>query len=98
LKKGAEMVTKRIFFILLALMLAVSISLIGCGGGEQEEEEEEEEEAPTAVLIGATLPQTGDFAGFGWQGWGMQAAVDDWNGTSEYRTGFDGWGTRPSIT
>jgi len=75
------MLKKRIFFILLALVLAVSISLIGCGGGEQEEEEEEEEEAPTAVLIGATLPETGDFAGFGWQGWGMQAAVDDWNDT-----------------
>ena len=33
--------TKRILFILLALVLAVSISLIGCGGGQQEEEEEE---------------------------------------------------------
>ena len=73
------MLKKRIFFILLALVLAVSISLIGCGGGEQEEEEEEE--APTAVLIGATLPQTGIFSGFGEQGWGMQKAVDDWNDT-----------------
>jgi len=73
------MLKKRIFFILLALVLAVSISLIGCGGGEQEEEEEEEEEAPTAVVIGATLPESGIFAGFGQQGFGMQAAVDDWN-------------------
>jgi hypothetical protein len=55
-KKGGEMLKKRILFILLALVLAVSISLIGCGGGQQEEEEEEEEEeepppAATIVLV-----------------------------------------------
>jgi branched-chain amino acid transport system substrate-binding protein len=70
---------KRILFIFLAVVLALSIGLIGCNGGEQEEEEEEE--APTEVLLGATLPQTGIFAGFGEQGWGMQKAVDDWNDT-----------------
>ena len=75
------MVKKRILFILLALALAVSISLIGCGGNGQQEEEEEEEEGPTEVLLGATLPQTGIFSGFGQQGWGMQKAVDDWNET-----------------
>jgi ABC-type branched-subunit amino acid transport system substrate-binding protein len=38
-------------------------------------------EVPTAVKLGATLPVTGIFAGFGQQGWGMQKAVDDWNET-----------------
>jgi len=38
-------------------------------------------EVPTEVLLGATLPETGIFAGFGEQGWGMQKAVDDWNDT-----------------
>ncbi len=35
--------------------------------------------APTRVRLGATLPVTGIFAGFGEQGFGMQKAVDDWN-------------------
>ena len=61
--------------ILLAVALALSVGLIGCGGGEQEEEEE----APTEVVLGATLPITGIFAGFGEQGFGMQKAVDDIN-------------------
>jgi len=43
--------TKRILFILLALVLAVSISLIGCNGGQQEEEEEEEEEEPEVLEL-----------------------------------------------
>ena len=63
---------KKILFIALAVVLALSVGLIGCGG---------EPTAPTVVKLGATLPQTGIFAGFGWQGWGMQAAVDDWNDT-----------------
>ncbi|MDH4270326.1 MAG: ABC transporter substrate-binding protein, partial [Dehalococcoidia bacterium] len=67
---------KKFLAILLAVALALSIGLIGCGGGEQEEEEEE---GPTEVLLGATLPETGMFAGFGEQGWGMQKAVDDQN-------------------
>ena len=69
---------KKFLAILLAVALALSIGLIGCGGGEQEEEEEE---GPTEVLLGATLPQTGMFGGFGEQGFGMQKAVDDWNDT-----------------
>jgi branched-chain amino acid transport system substrate-binding protein len=77
--KGEQMVKKRILFILLALMLAVSVGLIGCGGGGEQEEEEEEEEGPTELLLGACLPETGQFAGFGQQGWGMQKAVDDIN-------------------
>ena len=66
---------KRILFISLAVVLALSVGLIGCAG----EQEEEEEEGPTEVLLGATLPETGMFAGFGQQGWGMQKAVDDIN-------------------
>jgi TRAP-type C4-dicarboxylate transport system substrate-binding protein len=43
--------TKRILFILLALVLAISISLIGCTQeGQQEEEEEEEPEVLEIVL------------------------------------------------
>ena len=38
-------------------------------------------EVPTAVKLGATLPESGIFAGFGEQGWGMQKAVNDWNDT-----------------
>ena len=64
---------KKILFIALAAVLALSIGLIGCEG--------EGEEAPTEVLLGATLPQTGMFSGFGQQGWGMQQAVTDWNDT-----------------
>ena len=50
---------KRILFIMLAVVLALSISLIGCGGtpAQQEEEEEEEEEEPRTVI-------TLDFATF----------------------------------
>jgi hypothetical protein len=60
--KGGEKMTKRILFILLAVVLALSISLIGCGGGQQEEEEEEEEEPPeVTVLIGGTFPLTGPY-------------------------------------
>ena len=66
---------KKFLVILLAVALALSVGLIGCNGGEQEEEEE----GPTEVVLGATLPETGIFAGFGEQGYGMQKAVDDQN-------------------
>jgi branched-chain amino acid transport system substrate-binding protein len=62
---------KKLAIISLALVLVLAMSIIGCGGGEPV--------APTKVLLGATLPITGIFAGFGEQGWGMQKAVDDWN-------------------
>jgi hypothetical protein len=54
---------KRILFILLAVVLAISISLIGCAGQQEEEEEEEEEEEPqeATVLIGGTFPLTGPY-------------------------------------
>ena len=38
--------TKKVFLILLALVLALSVGLIGCGGQQEEEEEEEEEPPP----------------------------------------------------
>jgi ABC-type branched-subunit amino acid transport system substrate-binding protein len=69
LKKG-ENDLKKVLFIALVAALALSASLIGCEG-----------ESTPKVLLGATLPQTGIFAGFGQQGWGMQKAVDDWNDT-----------------
>ena len=43
--------TKRILFILLALVLALSLSLIGCTQEGQQEEEEEEEEEPEVLEI-----------------------------------------------
>jgi len=48
---------KRILFIFLALVLAFSVGLMGCGG-EQEEEEEPEE---VTVLIGGSFPLTGPY-------------------------------------
>ena len=35
---------KKVLYILLALVLVVSVGIMGCNGGQQEEEEEEEEE------------------------------------------------------
>ena len=43
------MIKKRILFISLALVLAISVGLIGCAG--QQEEEEEEEEEPEAITL-----------------------------------------------
>ncbi len=63
---------KKIAVISLALVLVLTLGIAGCGG---------EPTAPTKVLLGATLPLTGIFAGFGEQGFGMQKAVDDWNDT-----------------
>jgi len=61
---------KKVLFIALAAVLALSIGLIGCEG-----------EVTPKLKLGATLPESGIFAGFGQQGFGMQAAVDDWNDT-----------------
>ena len=44
---------KKVFFILLALVLAFSVGLIGCGGGEEEEEEEPE---PIEIIVAGTIP------------------------------------------
>ena len=79
---------KKVLFISLAVVLALSVGLIGCGG---------EPVAPTSVKLGATLPQSGDFAGFGEQGWGMQKAVDDWNATYGGMT-LSEWGVTVPIT
>jgi branched-chain amino acid transport system substrate-binding protein len=61
---------KKLLVISLAVVLVLAFSIVGCG---------EEPTAPTAVKLGATLPVTGIFAGFGQQGWGMEKAVEDWN-------------------
>jgi hypothetical protein len=45
-KEGGEKVKKGILFIALAVVLALSISLIGCGGEVGQQEEEEEPEIP----------------------------------------------------
>ena len=63
---------KKLLVISLAVVLVLALSIVGCGGGPV---------APTSVKLGATLPITGIFAGFGEQGFGMQKAVDDWNDT-----------------
>ena len=63
---------KKFLAILLAVALMLALFVTAC-------QPTEEEEGPTEVLLGATLPQTGMFAGFGQQGWGMQKAVDDIN-------------------
>jgi branched-chain amino acid transport system substrate-binding protein len=63
---------KKLLVISLAVVLVLGLSIVGCGG---------EPVAPTSVKLGATLPITGIFAGFGEQGFGMQKAVDDWNDT-----------------
>ena len=46
---------KRILFILLAVILAVSLSLIACNGEQEEEEEEEEEEPEVFSLTFGTI-------------------------------------------
>jgi ABC-type branched-subunit amino acid transport system substrate-binding protein len=51
-------VKKRILFISLAVVLALSVGLIGCNGGQQEEEEEEEE-APEYIEILAVRSLSG---------------------------------------
>ena len=54
---------KRILFIMLAVVLALSVGIIGCNGGQQEEEEEEEEEEErtTIELSFLTFWPSGDF-------------------------------------
>jgi branched-chain amino acid transport system substrate-binding protein len=63
---------KKILFISLAVVFALSLVLTGCSEGTG---------APTKVVLGTTLPISGIFAGFGQQVFGMQAAVNDWNDT-----------------
>lgn len=59
---------KRILFIALAVVLALSVGLIGCTGQQEEEEEEEEEERTTIELSFVTFWPSGDFmAGTGFQ-------------------------------
>lgn len=62
---------KKFAAISLALLLVLAVTITGCTG--------EGEVAPTKVVLGAVLPVTGIFAGFGEQQFGMQKAVDDQN-------------------
>lgn len=62
---------KKFVVISLAVVLVLASFISACTPTEPV--------APTSVKLGATLPETGIFAGFGEQGYGMQKAVDDWN-------------------
>ena len=75
---------KKILFILLAVMLAISVGLIGCTTpSQQEEEEEEPEEWELPVL----LPLTGPIAGYGLMGqWSAEYAAEQINAAG----GIDG--------
>jgi hypothetical protein len=53
-------VTRKVFLILLALVLAFSVALVACGPAGEEEEEEEEPEEVT-VYIGGGFPLTGPY-------------------------------------
>ena len=69
---------KKILFIALAVVLALSMGLIGCAG--EEEEEEEEEEVPEEILVGDVVSYTGPYAAFGGlSAFGAEAAVEDIN-------------------
>jgi len=58
---------KRILFILLAVVLAISVGLIGCAGEQEEEEEEEIPPAPDSIVVGMSRDVDGFFemAAFG---------------------------------
>jgi branched-chain amino acid transport system substrate-binding protein len=62
---------KKVLFILVALVLVLGVALVGCTGGGPT--------VPTKVVLGTVLPESGIFAGFGEQLFGMQKAVADWN-------------------
>jgi len=72
-KERRKKVKKRILFIALALVLALSISLIACNGGQQEEEEEEEE----PIVVGYIGPYETDCGISGRRG--VEIAVDEIN-------------------
>ena len=71
---------KRILFIALAVVLALSVGLIGCVGQQEEEEEEEEEERTTITLDFGTFWGPVDFQvggeGSPYPGSGTQAWMD----------------------
>jgi len=68
-------VKNRILFISLAVVLALSVGLIGCDG-----DGDEEPEAPDYIRIGTITYTEGMYAGFGGAGiWGTEAAIDDIN-------------------
>lgn len=66
---------KKILFISLAVVLALSVGLIGCDG-----DGDGEPEAPDYIRIGTITYTEGMYAGFGGAGiWGTEAAIDDIN-------------------
>ena len=66
---------KRILFIMLAVVLALSVGIIGCNGGQQEEEEEEE--PVEDVVVGFIGPFATDDGKSGMRG--MEIAVEEIN-------------------
>lgn len=72
---------KKIFLILLVLVLAVSVSLVGCvGAPTQQEEEEEEPPVVTEWTIPFITPLTGPAAAFGIEAaWGVEYAAQEIN-------------------
>jgi branched-chain amino acid transport system substrate-binding protein len=62
---------KKFAVISLAMVLVLGMCITGCGGGGPT--------APTEVVLGTVLPESGIFSGFGEQLFGMQKAVADQN-------------------
>lgn len=62
--------TKKILFILLAVVLALSVGLIGCTTSQQEEEEEEEEEPGVIELKFAHTVPPVEATADAWIAWG----------------------------
>jgi hypothetical protein len=63
--QGGTEVTRKVFSIVLGLVLALSVGLVACGGGEQQEEEEEGTYGLTVVAsVGGSVirPGEGTFA------------------------------------
>ena len=88
---------KRILFIALAVVLALSVGLIGCTGQQEEEEEEEEEEEQEITLDFVTFWPSVDFMwAIGHENWAtavedLVAANTDWTLTIDIsRVGHPG--------
>jgi ABC-type branched-subunit amino acid transport system substrate-binding protein len=75
---------KRVLLILLALVLAISLAVVGCAGTPSQQEEEEEEEEEPFVVTEWEIPNigitTGPGAAFGLDAvWGVERAVEEIN-------------------
>jgi TRAP-type C4-dicarboxylate transport system substrate-binding protein len=93
-------VKKRILFIMLAVVLALSVGIMGCNGGQQEEEEEEEEEPRTTIELSfITFWPSGDFqAGIGHQAYMDTIAERVLDETDDYEIEWTAYyaGTAPA--